>query len=393
MLGNIGRMRPRICWKRFITTHLWLALSVACLVFLCGFGPPKLIDRTIAPTQRLTAAEVQQSTTVSQSTTVPPLSDLTAKAFLLYDVDAAKTLFARNTDQALPPASLTKLMTALIVLEKGDLQASVTIQGADLVGGSTMGLQVGETVTVEQLLWGLLMPSGNDAATALARQTAGSVEAFVKRMNERAAALGLKQSHFVNPQGIDADNHFSSANDLLILTRKNWEFPLFQKIVGTATTTVAGHTLRNTNELLEKLPGTNGVKTGTTDNAGECLVASIQQGQHQIISVVLGSSSRYSDTLTLNQLYQANYVWMDGNLHEMAVLNRLYAPDGTLWYLRATGAPPSLLLRRGDSAKLETYRLLQLPPVGQPWQSGMTVGVIEWRLGDQMINTQPLILW
>ena len=84
---------------------------------------------------------------------------------------------------------------------------------------------------------------------------------------------------------------------------------------------------------------------------------------------------------------------MDGSLHEQAALNRLYAPDGLLWYLRTTGLPPALLMRRGDNAHLETYRLLQLPPPGQPWQSGITVGIIEWRLGGQMITSQPLILW
>jgi D-alanyl-D-alanine carboxypeptidase (penicillin-binding protein 5/6) len=254
-------------------------------------------------------------------------------------------------------------------------------------------LQAGEQLTVEQLLWGMLIPSGNDAATALARDNAGSVEAFVKRMNQRAAELGLKQTHFVNPEGIDADGHVTSANDLLMLARKNWAFPLFQKIVATTEITIAGHALRNTNELLGKLPGVNGIKTGTTDNAGQCLVASIVHNGHQILSVVLGSSDRYSDTLALDKVYQANYTWVDGKVNELAVLNHLYAPDGNLWYLRATGTPPSLLIRRGDDAILQTYRLLQLPPAGQLWQSGMTVGVLEWRLGDQMIDTQPLVLW
>ncbi len=362
-------------------------LSMICGVFLCGFGPPRLVDRTIAPTQRLTASEIEQW---NQAQQLPPL---TAKALVLYDVDADKTLFARNADQALPPASLTKLMTALLVLEANDLTASVTIQAADLVGGSSMNLQVGETLTVEQLLWGLLIPSGNDAATALARHTAGTVEAFTKRMNERAAALGMKQTHFVNPEGIDADSHVTSANDLLILTRKVWHFPLFQKIVATTDITVAGHDLHNTNELLGKFPGANGIKTGTTDNAGECLIASITHAGHQVLTIVLGSSGRYSDTIALDQAYQANYHWVDGNLNEFGVLNRVYAADGSLWHLRATGASPTLLMQREDDATLQTYRLLQLPPAGQPWQAGMTVGIVEWRLGDQVIDTQPLLLW
>lgn len=366
---------------------LLFVLSILGGIFLCGFGPPRLVDRTILPTQRLTASEIAQ---LSQQQQLPTL---TAKAWLLYDVDADKTLYARNADQALPPASLTKLMTALLVLETNDLTATVTIQGADLIGGSSMNLQVGETLTVEQLLWGLLTVSGNDAAAALARHTAGSVKAFVEQMNQRAMALGLKQTHFVNPEGNDVAQHVTSANDLLVLARKDWAFPLFQKIVGTTDITVAGHDLHNTNELLGKFPGANGIKTGTTDNAGECLVASIMHNRHQVLSIVLGSTDRYSDTMALDAAYQANYRWIDGNLNEVSVLNRVYAPDGSLWHLRATGIPPTLLVRRGDAATLQTYRLLQLPPASQPWQSGMTVGVIEWRLGDQLITTQPLLLW
>ncbi|CAN5805256.1 hypothetical protein BH10CHL1_BH10CHL1_13270 [soil metagenome] len=362
-------------------------ISLLCGIFLCGFGPPSLVDRTVLPTQHLTASEIREW---SQRQALPTL---TAKALLLYDVDADKTLFARNADQGLPPASLTKLMTALIVLETDDLTATVTIQGADLIGGSSMNLQAGETLTVDQLLWGLLTVSGNDAATALARHIGGSVEAFVQQMNQRATSLGLKQTHFVNPEGNDADNHVTSANDLLMIARKDWAFPLFQKIVSTTDITVAGHDLHNTNELLGKFPGANGIKTGTTDNAGECLIASIMHAGHQVLSIVLGSSDRYSDTMALDGVYQANYTWVAGDLNEFSVLNRVYGPDGSLWHLRATGVPPILLIRQGDDAILQTYRLLQLPPANQLWQSGMTVGVVEWRLGDQVITTQPLLLW
>jgi len=379
------REKSEIRWRLL----LWFMGSIIGGLFLCGFGPPQLIDRTVAPTQRVTAADVQQQVG-SQNVTV---EGLTAKAFLLYDVDADRMLFAKNSDQSFPPASLAKLMTALLVLEKGNLGESVTIRDVDLVGGSTMGLKVGETLTVEQLLWGLLIPSGNDAAAALARHQEGTVNAFVQRMNARATQLGLKQTHFTNPQGLDDKQLVASANDLLILTRQNWAFPLFRTIVATANITVAGHDLQNTNELLGKASNVKGVKTGTTDDAGECLIANLQHGKHQVMTVVLGSRDRYSDTLTLDQVYQANYTWVDGDLQSMAMLNRLYAPDGTLWYLRATGAPPALLVRRGDTVALETYRLLQLPPAGETWQAGMTVGVLEWRLGNQMIHTQPLVLW
>ncbi|MDQ3247834.1 MAG: hypothetical protein M3Q45_01370, partial [Chloroflexota bacterium] len=152
------------------------------------------------------------------------------------------------------------------------------------------------------------------------------------------------------------------------------------------------HALQNTNELLGALPGINGVKTGTTDNAGECLVASLANGNHQVLTVVLGSRDRYADTRALIEFYQANYGWVDGKPAALSVLNRLYAPDGALWHLRATGAPPSVFLQRNNITALQPFRRLQVPP-NQSWQAGLTVGVLEWRLGDAVIGVQPLVLW
>ena len=366
---------------------LLLCCSVIWLFFLCGFGPPRLIDRTVAPTQRLTAEEMQQWVNAQRAV------NFTATALLLYDVDANQILFTYNADQALPPASLTKLMTALLILEQNDLQATVTVQPEDMLDGSTMGLEPGERVTVEQLLWGLLVPSGNDASRALARHSAGSVQAFVEQMNQRSGELGLQATHFRNPDGNDADGHVTSADDILILTRQLWAYPLFRQIVATAETTIAGHALQNTNELLGTLAGANGIKTGTTDWAGQCLVASVVVNDHTVWTIVLGSEDRYADTRALLDYYQANYQWVDGKQDQGSILNRLYSADGNLWYLRTTEAPPVVLLRQMDKGNLQTFRRLRLPPPNQPWQAGMAVGVLEWRLGDQVIGTQPLLLW
>lgn len=364
---------------------LWGLLLIA-FPLLVGFGPPRLLDQVYTPSQQIGVGETRRWLELNR-----PLQ-LSAAAYLLYDSDADRVLFAHNNGMALPMASLTKLMTALLILERGDLQAEVVIQPSDLVGGTAMQLVPGELITVEDLLWGMLIPSGNDAATALARYLAGSVDAFVAEMNERAVALGLRQTHFVNPHGLDAEGHLSSVNDLLILVRKNWDYPLFRQIVATERITINGHLLQNTNQLLGPYPGANGVKTGTTDAAGQCLVAGIQRDGHQVFAIILGSSDRYSDAQALYERYREDYQWVTGDPERFSVLNRLYDASGRLWYLRATAVPPTVFLPLVGREQLYAYRRLD-KPIAQSWQAGMQVGVIEWRFGDVIVGTQPLYLW
>ena len=364
-----------------------LLLLFLSAFFLVGFGPPRLTDREIAPLRRLTPAELRNWS----ETLAPP--EISADALLVYDVDAEQILFERAMDEALPMASLTKLMTSLLVWEADDLNATVTIEAADLVGGASMGLIAGDRLTVEELLWGLLVPSGNDAAMALARHVGGSVEAFVARMNERAAELGLTATSFRNPHGFDAPGHVSSAADLLSLTLRNQTTPRFNEMVATAETTVAGYPVKNTNDLLITDADANGIKTGTTPAAGQCLIAEFDDGSgHRVIIEVLGSTDRYEDVRKLRLYYEQNYEWLSGNADRMPLLNRLYDDDGALWYLAAQGDAPSTLVRRGEYPALQGYRRITRPPTGTPWQAGMAVGTLEWRLGDQLVGTQMLTL-
>ncbi len=364
---------------------IWWLLIIA-FPLLVGFGPPRLLDQIYTPSQQIGVGETTAWLTFNR----PP--QRSASAYLLYDSDADRILFAHNSTMTLPIASLTKLMTALLVLEQGDLQAEVVVQASDLVGGTAMQLVPGEVITVEDLLWGMLIPSGNDAATALARHLAGSVDAFVAEMNSRAAALGLQQTHFVNPHGLDAEGHLGSVADLLVLVRHNWDYPLFRQIVSTEQISVNGHLLKNTNQLLNSYPGTNGVKTGTTDAAGQCLVAGIQQDGHQVFVIILGSSDRYSDVRALYEQYNEDYRWVTGDLDRFSILDRLYDANGRLWYLHATAAPPTVFLPVVGREQLYAYRRLD-QPIAQPWQAGMQVGVVEWHLGDVVVGTQPLYLW
>ncbi|MEZ4708626.1 MAG: D-alanyl-D-alanine carboxypeptidase family protein [Caldilineaceae bacterium] len=366
--------------------HFLLFLSISCGLFITGFGSPRLVDRDIAPLYRLSVEQLRAMSAAQQ----PP--EMTAQAYLLYDMDTEQILLASNADTPLPPASLTKLMTALLVLEQDDLQAQVTVQPPDLIDGATMGLQNGETLSVADLLWGLLVPSGNDAAMTLARYTAGSAAAFVERMNQRAQMLGLTATTYANPHGFDESGHLTSARDLLTLTRRLLTYPLFRQIVATVETEVAGHALQNTNQLLGVFPGADGVKTGTTIAAGECLVASITRNGHTQILVIMGSRDRYADVRTLYDAYQRNYKWIGNGDAGSPVLNKLRDADDRTWYLRVEGAPPEIMRNDWRSPTLQTYRRIELPPAGLPWQQGMRMGVLEWRLGSVIIGNQLLVL-
>lgn len=370
----------------YSATSLFLFLLLISMLFLTGFGTPRLVDRNVTPSVRLSLGQLRAIATTRQ---IPQIS---ARAALLYDVDANTILFGKNQEQTLPPASLTKLMTALLILEQTDLTSQVTIVASDLIGGATMGLQAGETVTVEELLQGLLIPSGNDASMALARHAAGNVDRFIQRMNARAEGLNLQQTHFANPHGFDAPNQITSATELLTLTRELLKYKKFREIVATSETVVAGHSLHNTNKLLRTFSGADGIKTGTTPAAGQSLIASITRKNHQVLLVILGSRNRYTDARTLYAAYEANYHWADGTEDTLSVLNRVYGDNGTIWYLQPEGQSPELFQRRWISPQLTAFRRLEVLPSEQHWYSGMRVGVLEWRLGNTIIGNQLLIL-
>jgi D-alanyl-D-alanine carboxypeptidase len=254
-----------------------------------------------------------------------------------------------------------------------------------------MGLAAGDLVSVADLLWGLLLPSGNDAATALARHVGGNVEAFVALMNQRATELGLAQTHFANPHGLDAEGHVSSAADLLALTRQLWAYPLFRSIVGTARVEWNGRELLSTNEWLTTFEGATGVKTGTTDYAGECLVASVERDGRTVILVIMGSSARYQDAAILYDTFRAAYAWNATNGRELSIINRVYDKSGKVWFMQPTGAAPSVLQHQPGVPEIRTFRRLQMP-AEDALAAGTEVGVLEWWAGAEMVGVQTLVV-
>ena len=380
-----------------VSSCLWPIWGLIAL-FLCGFGPPTIVDRDLAPRQRFTVGQLRQ---IQQAQTPPP--EISAVSVLVYDLDSGRELMTKAAHLPVSPASLAKLMTALLVLEQNRLEEQVTIQRQDLVGEAEMGLREGEVLRVDELLWGLLIPSGNDAAMALARHHSGGVEAFVGHMNLRAGDLGMHRTQFHNPNGFDADGQVSSAQDLLVIVRRLWEYPLFRQIVGTPAATVGSHELRTTNRLLGAYPGVNGVKTGTTFQSGQSLIAGLEQNGHQLFAVVLGSVDRYHDMRLVLQAVQGNYSWVSLSLPERpTALDRLFDAEGNRWFLRtdglivdsnasATGPLFEALLAAWERQELQVFRRVQIPPAGK-WDAGMQAGVLEWRLGDTVIATQRLLV-
>jgi serine-type D-Ala-D-Ala carboxypeptidase (penicillin-binding protein 5/6) len=218
---------------------------------------------------------------------------LAAQSAALVDSYSGEFLYTKNPDAKEYPASSTKILTALIVIEAGNLDQLVTVAPEDTkVEPSSLNLKPGQQFTRRQLLYGMLLKSANDVAMCLARDNAGSVPAFAEKMNLRAAELGATSSHFVNPHGLHDPNHYTTAHDLVLIARAAMQQPLFRQIVSTIyytwrTPTGQVEELRNHNRLLRHFAGCNGLKTGYTRPAQQVLVSSALRGGHEVISVVL----------------------------------------------------------------------------------------------------------
>ncbi len=221
---------------------------------------------------------------------------VSAQRAAVMDAATGRLLFSKNADQRSLIASTTKIMTALLICEKCNVLDQMRIpKEAVGVEGSSMYLQEGEKLTLQELLYGLMLSSGNDAAVALALYCSGSIEEFANQMNDKAVKLGMTQTHFVNPNGLDAENHYSTARDLAILASYAMENPIFSKTVSTKTITIGQRALRNHNKLLWRYPGADGVKTGFTRAAGRILVSSAAKNRRRLVAVTINAPDDWND--------------------------------------------------------------------------------------------------
>jgi serine-type D-Ala-D-Ala carboxypeptidase (penicillin-binding protein 5/6) len=267
----------------------------------------------LQPSGKVAGIQRKPQVKILNNNIIPP--KIYSRAAIAIDVDTNKVLFEKDSTVRVPPASTTKIMTALVSKDIFRPADVLTVTKQAMVGGSTMGLTLGETMSYRALLYGMMLNSGNDAAFTIASNySEGGIPAFMEKMNAKVAELGLMDTHFQNPSGFDAPDHYSSAYDLAQIAREAVKDPTIAKVIGTKDTEVMSwdkmhrHDLANLNELLGE-DGVIGVKTGTTDLAGESFVGLVERDGHQVITVVLNSPDRFGETKALIDWIYSNYDW------------------------------------------------------------------------------------
>ena len=322
--------------------------------------------------------------------------EVRAEAAVVMDADNGRLLYAQNPDKRLANASTTKIMTALLTLEEPEQDRYFTVDpDAIRVEGTTMGLQPGDSVTLHQLAAGMLLPSGNDAAGAAAVEIAGSEEAFVRRMNRRAEELGLTNTQYRNPSGLDAPGHYSSARDLATLAAHALENEDFADIVSQQEMRMAfgnppyNRSIYTTNKLLERYPPAIGVKTGYTEDAGLCLVTAAEQDGTRLIVVTLNGKD---DVNTHRQLYE-HFFPLLARVDLSGFTDDLFVPvtGGVREQVQAVPAaePRAALLEREYDTLVREVELPRF--VYAPVQAGQVLGKIRLLSGDKVVWQSTLV--
>lgn len=328
----------------------------------------------------------------------PPKID--AQSAILMDAKTGQILYEKNSHIRSAPASTTKVLTAIIALESGHLDDEVKISmRAASTAGSSMHLNAGQRISLRELVTGLLLRSGNDAAVAIAEHLAGSVENFVSLMNHKAELLNAIDSHFANPHGLSAPAHYSTAFDLAWITRYALTNPAFATIVNTRETNIDwldrrgkehDQNLRNTNKLLWLLEEVDGVKTGTTNQAGPCLISSATRGNQQLIAVVLHDHSRWNDSMQLLKYgFDAYELYDYANKND--ILCAIPIENGLSSVVDAViNSQASLVVKTADYEHITVA--VDLPEkIKAPVYQGQKIGEIIFLVHQQSVKTVDII--
>ncbi|MFC4557444.1 D-alanyl-D-alanine carboxypeptidase family protein [Virgibacillus kekensis] len=329
-----------------------------------------------------------------------------AKSAILMERDTGKILFNKNADEKLPPASMTKIMTLLLImeaLEEGKIKKNETItvsERAASMGGSQIFLEAGEEMSVNDLLKGIAIASGNDASVALAERIAGSEEAFVKQMNKKADELGLKNTHFKNTTGLPAKNHYSTSHDMAVMAK---ELLKYESI--TAYTSIYEDYLRkgkknefwlvNTNKLVKFYPGVDGLKTGYTNEAKYCLAATAEKNGMRVISVVMGADTTKERNAAVTQMldYAFNH-YETKNLYEknetVTKIELIKAEEKDIDIV--TSESVSTIHKKGETdGKIKSSVVLK-NDLSLPIKKGDKVGELMVENGKKVLSRTPLIV-
>ncbi len=335
-----------------------------------------------------------------QAQPAPPFS-ISSRAAVLMDAQTGQIIFAQNADERLEPASLSKIMTAYLAFEalgKGLIQLEDKVlisEAAWATGGSKMFVLVGDTVRFDDLLKGMTVSSGNDATVAIAERLGGTVEGFADMMNAKAAELGMTNSHFVNPHGLPAADHYASARDIAVLSRRH---------LSDHPNAIAYHSLKeytyaitsaqlNRNRLLWTYPGADGLKTGNTTNAGYCLVATAKREQDRFIAVVMGATSaavREQEATRMLDYAFANFTTVGLADDSQAITElRIWKGNRNLVTV-GTNDPAAVTVRKGDESNITTAYIFD-KRIQAPVSRGQKVGELVVYVRGEEFHRIPLL--
>ncbi len=322
--------------------------------------------------------------------------EVSAASAVLIEAQTGKILYAKNENEKRPMASTTKIMTALLCLESGNLDEPFVVDSSAIkVEGSSMGLVEGDIVTKRSLCIGMLLPSGNDAANAAAIKIAGSFEKFAEMMNERAAKIGMLNTHFVTPSGLDAEGHCSTAYDMALLAREALKNPDFEAICSQKNIKLSygnppyDRWLKNTNKLLTYYNGCIGVKTGFTDDAGRCLVSAAERNGVRLICVTLKAPDDWTDhqkMLNYGFGIVKNYDLPVPEISQIGLVGGLKDNIGV-----SLASAAKLSLTEDDFSKVQSVVFLD-KFVYAPVKAGKVVGRVKYSIDGKEVLSIPIIL-
>ena len=358
-------------------------------ITLVFFGLTASVKAETLPTPKMPAPHV-----------IPSAPNVAAKAFLMIDLDSGHTLAERKANDRVEPASLTKIMTGYVVINEIsngnlNLEDMVTIsKKAWKMPGSKMFIEVGKTVSVKDLIKGMVVQSGNDASVALAEHIAGSEEVFAQLMNKYAANLGMTGTNYVNATGMPHEDHYTTAHDLAILTKSLiTKFPEEYKWYSEKKFTFNNITQYNRNKLLWQDPTVDGLKTGHTESAGYCLVSSAKREEMRLISIVLGANSSKQRIQESQKLLNYGFRFFETHKLYQAEqrLNDVKIWEGTR-DLIGVGLAEDLhiTIPRGQYKNIKIETSIK-PEIKAPISKGQELGTLNITLGEEVIAVKPLI--
>ncbi|MGV8980220.1 D-alanyl-D-alanine carboxypeptidase family protein [Clostridium sp.] len=319
--------------------------------------------------------------------------NINAISAIALDSDSKIVLYEKNAYTPIEIASTTKIITALVAIKSGDLNKKIIVsEKAATIRGSEIGLKKGEEITLKELLYGLMLRSGNDAAIAIAEGISGSVEEFLKLMNEYALEIGLLNSNFESPHGLDSANHYSTAYDLALVTSKAKQIALFNEIVSSKDIDAKEYNFtrsyHNINKILYTLPNSNGVKTGSTGKAGKCLVTSVKIKDREVIIVTLNCTPRWKETERISKYVEKNYEYRK-LINKNDILENVSIKNGIKDVQIVSKRDIVIPVKNDESMKVKIIKPLY--EISAPVKLGDKIGRVEIYANNKLLFTESLV--